>query len=225
MHISKKGLNLIKKWEGCYLSAYRDLVGVWTIGYGVTNADRKITGVTIRAGLKITKATADAWLVDCIRELYEPKVNKYMGKYHWNQNQFDALVSFAYNIGSIDQLTAHGARSNKEIALKILEYSKAGGKFVKGLYNRRKDEYNLFCAPVTTETEEKKESEYDMPVLKQGSEGKAVEIWQVIIGVKIDGIFGSETKKKTREFQKANGLTVDGIVGKYSWSAGLGSIA
>ena len=45
--ISKKGIDLIKKFEGCHLTAYRDEVGVWTIGYGVTNADRSITKTTI----------------------------------------------------------------------------------------------------------------------------------------------------------------------------------
>jgi GH24 family phage-related lysozyme (muramidase) len=69
---------------------------------------------------------------------------KYDTKYHWNQNQFDALCSFAYNIGSIDTLTQNGKRSIKEISAKILAYNKAGGKELPGLTKRRKAEKALF---------------------------------------------------------------------------------
>ena len=66
--------------------------------------------------------------------------------------------------------------------------------------------------------------EYKMPLIKRGSKGKAVKIWQVIVGVNVDGDFGPATEAATRKFQKEHGLDVDGIVGKFSWSAGLGSV-
>lgn len=69
---------------------------------------------------------------------------KYDKKYNWNQNEIDALVSFAYNIGSIDGLTANGTRSRATIAAKILEYNKAAGKVYRGLTRRRKAERKLF---------------------------------------------------------------------------------
>lgn len=75
--------------------------------------------------------------------------------------------------------------------------------------------------PVTTV---KKVSDTKMPTIKKGSKGKAVKIWQVIIGVNADGIFGSDTDKKTRAFQKSHGLGVDGIVGPKTWKAGLESV-
>ena len=50
--ISKTGIDLIKEFEGCHLTAYRDEVGVWTIGYGITNADKSITGTTINRSIK-----------------------------------------------------------------------------------------------------------------------------------------------------------------------------
>ena len=103
MKISDNGLNLIKKFEGCRLTAYQDAVGVWTIGYGTTNADKAITGTSISQGLQISQATADEWLRRSIDTKYGPKVEKY-SRYGWNQNEFDALVSFSYNIGSIDGL-------------------------------------------------------------------------------------------------------------------------
>lgn len=68
------------------------------------------------------------------------------------------------------------------------------------------------------------EEAYDMPTIKKGSKGKAVKIWQIIVGVEPDGDFGSKTLSATKTFQKAKGLTVDGIVGGNSWSAGLESV-
>ena len=136
MKISEKGLALIKKFEGCRLTAYQDAVGVWTIGYGTTNADKAITGTTICQGLRISQETADEWLRRSIDRKYAPKVDKY-NSYQWTQNEFDALVSFAYNIGSIDGLTASGSRSKEEIADKIQAYNKAGGKVLSGLIRRR----------------------------------------------------------------------------------------
>ena len=68
--------------------------------------------------------------------------------------------------------------------------------------------------------------EYNMQTIRKGSKGKAVKIWQVILGhtgSKIDGIFGSGTEADTRIWQKAHGLTADGIVGAKSWKAGLES--
>lgn len=136
MKISDNGLNIIKKFEGCRLTAYQDTVGVWTIGYGTTNADKAITGTTICQGLRISQETADEWLRQSVDKKYGPKVDKYSA-YNWNQNEFDTLVSFAYNIGSIDGLTASGSRSKEEIADKIQAYNKAGGKVLSGLIRRR----------------------------------------------------------------------------------------
>ena len=141
---SKNAVALIKKFEGCSLKAYQDSVGVWTIGYGTTNADREITGITIKAGTMITQKQAESFLLKSLNKKYVAKVNKYYAKYKFNQNQFDALVSFAYNIGSIDQLTAKGTRSIKAISDKILAYDRAGGKPLAGLTRRRRAEKALF---------------------------------------------------------------------------------
>lgn len=153
--ISKTGIDLIKEFEGCHLTAYRDEVGVLTIGYGITDSDKFITGTTIKSGLRISQATADKWLEEALSKKYLPLVMKYDTRYNWNQNEIDALVSFAYNIGSIDQLTANGSRSRSVIANKILEYNKAGGTVYRGLTRRREAERKLFLTP----TEEEKEVE------------------------------------------------------------------
>ena len=146
--LSKNGLQLIKKLEGCELIAYKDSGGVYTIGYGHTK--------NVKRGMTITQKQAEVFLKeDCNK--FVDHVNKYMNTYNFNQNQFDALVSFAFNIGSINELTKNGSRSISEISNKILLYNKCNGKFVKGLLNRRKAEKQLFDKPVKTTTQIAKE--------------------------------------------------------------------
>ena len=128
MRTSQNGINLIKRFEGCRLAAYQCAAGVPTIGYGHTAG--------VKMGQTITQVQAESYLKDDLMK-YEAKVMKYYDKYRFNQNEFDALVSFAYNIGSIDGLTASGSRSKEEIADKIQAYNKAGGKVLSGLIRRR----------------------------------------------------------------------------------------
>lgn len=156
MHISKNGLDLIKKYEGLYLSAYKCPAGVLTIGYGTTNADKEITLFTINSKTKITKEKAEELLKKSIEKKYEPLVNKYNEKYKFNQNEYDALVSFCYNIGSINQLTQNGKRTKKEIADAIIKYNHAAGKVLEGLTRRRKEERALFLKEVKQETKKTK---------------------------------------------------------------------
>ena len=138
MKTSQKGIELIKKFEGCRLTAYRCPAGIWTIGYGHTG--------DVRQGQTITGDYADTLLRNDLVK-FELKVSKYDPMYHWNQNEFDAMVSFAYNIGSIDQLTGRGSRDKEMIAEKILQYNKAGGKVLNGLIRRRSAERELFSTP------------------------------------------------------------------------------
>ena len=137
MKTSQKGIDLIKKFEGCRLDAYKCPAGVWTIGYGHT--------AEVACGQKISPAQAEDYLRADL-EKYEKKVEKYESRYRWTQNEFDAMVSFAYNLGSIDKLTADGTRTKAVIAEKILLYNKAGGKALAGLTKRRQAERELFLA-------------------------------------------------------------------------------
>ena len=215
MHIADKGLALIKAREGCRLAAYLCPAGKWTIGYGHT------AGVV--QGMTITQAQADAFLKQDI-EKFEKLVEKYNTKYNWNQNEFDALVSFAFNIGSIEQLTAKGTRDRATIAAKLLEYTKAGGKVLPGLLKRRKEEQALFLTPVHTGGQMKPEQSHSS-ILKAGSKGEVVKQLQqklAIIGYApgpADGVFGAKTKAAVMVFQKDAGLTQDGIVGAATLAA------
>lgn len=142
--LSENGLNLIKSFEGCKLTAYKCLSTekYYTIGYGHYGSD-------VTAGMKITKEQAEELLLqDCKKAI--KNVNSFMSKYNFNQNQFDALVSFAFNVGSINQLTANGTRTLEQISSKITAYNKSGGRVIGGLVKRRSKEKELFDTPTST---------------------------------------------------------------------------
>lgn len=221
MKTSQTGIKLIEEFEGCRLTAYQDSVGVWTIGYGHTK--------NVKKGMAITKQQAEHYLIQDV-EKAEKNVASFNHIYHWNQNQFDALVSFAFNIGSINQLTANGTRSISVISEKILQYNKAGGKVLSGLTRRRKAEKLLFDKPISQnaqvagDTTLPSNSGTDMPTIKQGSSGQVVKIWQIILGFnknQLDGVFGPYTEQRTIQFQAEHNLVKDGVVGAKSWEAGI----
>ena len=137
MKISDKGIKLIKEFEGLRLEAYKCPAGVWTIGYGHTKG--------VMEGDKITGTEADSFLRSDVASS-ERTVSAYEGLYHFNQDQFDALTSFAFNCGSgnFRKLIDNGRRDLKTIGDKILLYNKAGGKTLPGLDRRRKAERDLF---------------------------------------------------------------------------------
>ena len=144
MKTSSKGVSLIKQFEGCRLIAYKCPSGVWTIGYGHTAG--------VKEGDTITQETADAYLRNDL-EKYEKAVMNYDGIYHFNQNQFDALVSFAYNcgVGNLKNLTQSGKRTLAQISTKLPLYNKAGGVVLRGLQRRRAAEKELFDTPSKTD--------------------------------------------------------------------------
>lgn len=227
--VSSRGIDLIKKFEGCRLTAYKDAAGVITIGYGWT---KPIDGKPLTMDTVITRTKADTLLKEGLRS-YEKKVLKYDSSYHWNQNQFDALVSFAYNIGSIDQLTAAGTRSIPEIAQKITAYRKAGGKILPGLIKRRETEKQLFLTPVsslqTPDISSVQSPSYaDSTVSSSKPEAniKSVQTWlNTCYNTKltVDGIFGTKTKAALlKAFQKETGcIHIDGVWGSESKTAAI----
>ena len=216
--IGQAGLALIKQYEGCRLAAYRCAAGVWTIGYGHTAG--------VHSGMTITQAQADAYLQQDIAK-FEGYVNNpaYVPiTANLNQNQFDALVSFAFNLGAGNLRKLCKGRTAAQIARAMPSYNKAAGKVLAGLTRRRKAEQALFNKAVSctgTTTTSTNTEDYNMKTIKKGSKGNAVKVWQIIIGVTPDGKFGSGTESTTRDWQESHGLTVDGTVGPMSWKAGL----
>ena len=134
--INKSGLNLIKKYEGCKLTSYICPAGVLTIGYGHTGKD-------VKPNQTISKKKAINLLKKDLAR-FERHVQSYNYIYEWTENEFSALVSFAFNIGNIDQLTAYGTRTRSQIRSAMLKYVKANGKTLPGLVKRRKAELKLF---------------------------------------------------------------------------------
>lgn len=137
MKTSQRGINLIKQFEGLRLTAYRCPAGVYTIGYGHTRG--------VKRGMKITEEEASAFLTADLRNS-ERSVERYDGIYHWNQNEFDALVSFTFNCGAANlrALLRNGRRNRSQIVATLPLYRKAGGKVLKGLERRRAAEKALF---------------------------------------------------------------------------------
>lgn len=140
MYISQNGIDLIKKYEGLRLKAYKpvETEKYWTIGYGHYGAD-------VSENMVISEIDAEYFLSKDLEKSVKA-VDKYNKIYNFNQNQFDALVSFTYNcgVGNLKKLLDDGKRDIPTISNKILEYNKGGGKVLKGLVKRRSEEQNLF---------------------------------------------------------------------------------
>lgn len=235
MKLSKTGLELIKKYEGLRLLAYDDMQpgktitdksqikGTLTIGYGHTG------GVTV--GQTITRERAEAYLKDDVATA-EQAVNAI--ERDFNQNQFDALVSFTYNCGAGNLRTLCKNRDVDTIGEKLILYTKSCGKELAGLVTRRKEEQKLYRTPaglqaggaildVTPDC---------MPVIRKGDRGEAVrKMQQALLNqnfksciireqkkyLKADGIWGEITDSIFRRWQGYKGLKADGICGPKSW--------
>lgn len=146
MQTSDKGIALIKEFEGCKLTAYQDSVGVWTIGYGWT---QPVDGKPICAGMTIKQETAERLLKTGLVS-YESDVSRLV-KVGLSQGQFDALVSFTYNLGSRSLSTSTllrklNAGDYAGAADEFLRWNKAGGKVLNGLTRRREAERALFLS-------------------------------------------------------------------------------
>jgi lysozyme len=140
MNIGQKGIELIKHFEGCELEAYKCPAGVWTIGYG------HIKGVS--EGMSITQEQAEQMLLDELKE-YENYINELV-VVDLSQNQFDALVSWVYNLGpanlkSSTLLKVLNSGDYAGVPDQIERWNKAGGKVLEGLIRRRQAESSLFC--------------------------------------------------------------------------------
>ena len=139
MKVSGKGLALIKEFEGCKLTAYKDSVGVWTIGYGHTRSARQ--------GMVITQAQADELLALDVAA-HAAGVYKAL-QVKLEQHQFDAVVSLAFNVGvsavrnsTLMKMTNRG--DVKPAAAQFDRWNKAGGKVLAGLTRRRAAERKMY---------------------------------------------------------------------------------
>ena len=139
MKTSAEGLALIKKFEGLELTAYKCAAGVWTIGYGHTK--------DVQEGDEWSEAHADHMLEVELEE-FEEYINDNV-TVALSQNQFDALVSWVYNLGPANlkastMLKVLNSGDYEGVPAQIQRWNKAGGKVLEGLIRRRKAEALLF---------------------------------------------------------------------------------
>jgi lysozyme len=143
---SSKGIELIKSFEGFYAKPYLCPANVATIGYGTIRYPngKKVT----LSDVPITKETATSYLMDNLTT-YEKSVDAFC-RDDINQNQFDALVSFCYNVGSTALKSStllkkvNANPNDPEIKFEFLKWNRGGGRVLKGLIRRREAEVQLY---------------------------------------------------------------------------------
>jgi lysozyme len=199
MKTSQRGIDLIKSFEGLRLSAYQDAVGVWTIGYGHTRS--------ARAGMRIDHDEAERWLrqdlyqfEDCVDELVDVALS---------QAQFDAIVSFAFNVGcgalhGSTFLRRLNAGRYDEAAAEFMRWIHAGGRPLDGLRRRRRAERELFesePAPTIARGEDPLQA---LPWLDARGCAELFTVMtelQTLLGVEPDGIMGTQTYRALAALQ------------------------
>jgi lysozyme len=192
MKTSKAGADLIRKYEGCKLTAYQDVIGKWTIGWGHT-------GPEVREGLTITKAEAEEILATRLANEFEPGVMEAIGYAPVTQPQFDAMISLAYNIGVGAFAKSTLARLHRTgeyypAAEEFMRWTRAGGRVLKGLTRRRAEERDLYL------------SEAPAPVgvgVDRDLLADLIRATQRVVGATPDGRLGAKTVAKITEAQKA----------------------
>ena len=187
-------LSLVKEFEGYYSKAYLCPAGVLTIGYGHTKNVKRSDTVNMTIAHQLL-----------MKDLFECKeeVEKIYGV-HSNVYFMDMLTSFCFNCGGGNLKTLVKGRTPLSILRKILLYDKCNGKPLKGLTRRRKAEQLLGL----TFYKNQSKKNYDEITTK---------IIQELLSVKVDGYFGEKTEKAVKEYQRKNGLLIDGIVGIKTW--------
>lgn len=138
MRISENGLKFLKEMEGFHKTAYKnsEREKYYSIGYGHYSK-------SIKKDTKISELDADKFLRSDVHK-YEGRVAKYNKIYNFNQNQFDALVCFCFNVGDIDRLTDFGKKDIKEIKERMILYCSINKRISKELIQRRKKEIEFF---------------------------------------------------------------------------------
>ncbi|MBQ9607105.1 MAG: glycoside hydrolase family protein [Lachnospiraceae bacterium] len=216
MKTSQNGINLIKQFEGCRLQAYKPVAAepCYTIGYGHYGSD-------VLPGMIISQAQAEALLVQDLAK-YENAVNA--TGLSLNQNQFDALVSFAYNCGAGNLKKLVRGRTPQQIPDAMLAYNKGSGKVLAGLTRRRQAERQLFLSG-GAETP-KTGNPYAEPakIVKLSSKGNDARWLQYQLNtfgyrLIVDGIIGQKSHEALIDFQFKHGLAPDGICGEKTKAA------
>jgi lysozyme len=223
LDLSDAGLKRIAAYEGWRAQLYEDVAHHATIGYGhlvhlgpITAADRAGQfgkGISTEQGLALLRSDVKR-MVDAVRQKVTVPLN---------QNQFDALVSFTFNVGAgafggSTLLKRLNAGDYAGAANEFGKWTKSGGKVFAGLVRRRTEEAALFrggAAPMPAPRPAPAPSGggWYSRVLRNGARGNDVKEMQRRLGITADGIFGRNTEAAVRAFQQRKKLTVDGCCG------------
>jgi len=209
---------LIGDWEGLRLKAYRDPIGIPTVCFGETR--------NVKMGDRYTNEECTEMFVVRLIE-FEKGIRRCIKDPDAVPDKtYVAMISLAYNIGV-------GGFCKSSIARKwnagdhygacdaFLLYTKAGGRTLQGLKNRRRDERNNWCIPGLSErvtlVDPGDVAVYERPLLRRGDRGQFVTYLQTKLGIEADGQFGGITWAHVQAFQRDKGLAVDGAVGPATW--------
>jgi len=219
LDVSNAGLQLIAGFEGWSPTLYEDVAGNATIGYGhlvhaggITAADRSGpygNGITQQQGLALLKSDVESKAA-AVRACVTVPLN---------QGQFDALVSFAYNVGAgalrgSTLLKKLNAGDYAGAAAEFGNWTKAGGQVLAGLQRRRAAEAAMFSGNAAPQPPPPPPGgSWFTRTLSQGARGDDVRAMQQHLHVAADGIFGPNTRAAVVAFQRSKGLTADGICG------------
>lgn len=204
MKTSQAGIDIIKQFEGCRLTAYLDRIAdppVWTIGFGCT-------GPGIRQGLTITRDDADQMLADRLAQEFEPGVLAALEGAPVSQPQFDAMVSLAWNIGvpafkASSVARYHRAGNYPAAADAFKRWIMAGGKVIDGLVRRREEERALYLSGSAATTDAPPETDPIIAAMKQVQSGlRDAGLYRAAV----DGIWGPLTQAAWATYLEQRGL-------------------
>lgn len=231
MQTSAQGIAALEAEESVVLRAYRDPVGVWTIGAGLTAASGVVTP---KAGMVITAAGATNLLQRALRQKYEPAVEIAMSQTQGGvvvrpkQHEFDAGVLFHWNTGAIARASWVRAWKAKQpdavIRAALLLWTKAGGKVLRGLQRRRAREADILLNGIYPAQGARAVTGFALPappawgdlaVFPANIDAAArLKAAQRLIALGYQSRDGDVTAYGARQFQRDHGLNVDGIIGR-----------
>jgi lysozyme len=226
MQTSAKGIAALEHEEGVVLKAYRDVVGVWTIGAGLTAASGVVKP---KPGMVISRDQASILLAEALKRNYEPRVLRAMAPVRGGlqQHEFDAGVGFDFNTGAIHKATwvkrwLQGAAS-ATISAALALWNKGGGEVLPGLVKRRAREADMLLkavyvtgkAAVAPQPSEAW-AVWAMPL--SSTEKANVRVGLHSLGYSVGIKAGEIALSAVRAFQRDHDLTVDGIIGRATLS-------
>lgn len=230
MQTSAQGVAALQAEEGTVLRAYRDAVGRWTIGDGLTAASGVVKP---KAGMVITKAEAANLLQRALRNNYEPAVGRAMtvGEISLvpgvspKQHEFDAAVSFHFNTGAIGRASWvkqwRAKAASAAIRVSMVAWNKGGGKVLPGLTARRHREADMlmfgkYRTPAKRDVKATLGAAWGLQL--SGPEIIAAREGFRTLGYDVGPDPSAVLRESARKFQADHGLTVDGIIGRATLS-------